>query len=263
MNKKDSRLGRIIRLMQEHGGSISVHDLSEILHVSDMTVRRDLNELQSHHLIERYHGRAVLTKEHLIGNFQNIENEYALPAESEKNSDEKTRIGQFAASLIQKGDIISIDSGSTTDLMANYIPEAYPLTVVCYNLNIVQKLWKYPNINILLAGGLLHHRDMMFDSPEGIDFLRTVRANKAFVSASGVHKKLGLTCALAYEVSPKQALLQSSAQKILLADSSKFGTVKTVYFAGLSEIDMIVTDNGISQEWKEMIQNLNIELCIV
>lgn len=263
MNKKDFRLAQIIQLMQEHGGRMSVSDLSRHLNVSDMTIRRDLAELQAHNLVERFHGKALLNKNHIGGNFQNIENDYALLDESEKHNEEKRRIGQYAATLIQEGDIIIIDSGSTTDHMVNFIPQDYRLTVACCNLNIVQKLCTHPNVDIMLAGGRLHQRDLMFESTEGIDFLRTIRANKSFISASGVHEKLGLTCAHNYEVISKQTMLQSAVEKILLIDSSKFGTVKTVFFASLPEIDIIVTDSGISPEWQEIITGHGIELRII
>ncbi len=263
MSKKEARLANIIHLLQEHSGDLSVRDLSQTLNVSDMTIRRDLDILQEQNLIERSHGRASLCQLPSNAIIQNIEKNYALPIESQKNNDKKIQIGKFASSLVEEGSIIAVDSGSTVDYMIDYIPQDYRLTIACCNLNVVQKLWNHPNINLLLSGGRFHRRDLMFESIEGINFLRTIRTNKVFLSASGVHEKLGLTCALSYEVISKQTLLQSAMQKILLVDSSKFGTVKTVYFANLSDIDVIITDKGISPEWIDIITDLNIELHIV
>lgn len=102
----------------------------------------------------------------------------------------------------------------------------------------------------------------MFESPEGISLIKKTRATKVFVSAAGVHENLGVTCSNNYEVLTKQAIINSSLEKILLVDSSKFGVVKSAYFADLDDFDTIITDDGISNEWKEIIHTKGIKLII-
>ena len=92
--------------------------------------------------------------------------------------------------------------------------------------------------------------------------IRNFRATKAFVSASGANNQFGVTCMNSYERETKKAILQSSMRKILLVDSSKFGVIRTDYFAELSDFDEIVTDAGISTEYSEFIKNLGIALRI-
>lgn len=262
MGKKNIRLNNLMHMIKEKG-TMRVTDLSEQLGVSLMTIRRDLDELQNNGLVERSYGKVSLSGPDSGALFENIENVYTLYGESEKMLEEKQRIGQFAASLIQPNEIVIFDNGSTTDQAANYIPNDYELTVASFNLNIAQKLHSLPNVKLLLAGGYFHHGDMMFESEQGVDFLKGIRANKVLLSASGIHEKLGLTCAHNYEVSVKRTIIRSALQTILLADSSKFGAIKTVFFAQLSEIDLIVTDSGLSQEWQDMIAAMGIELKIV
>jgi DeoR family deoxyribose operon repressor len=103
----------------------------------------------------------------------------------------------------------------------------------------------------------------MFESPEGIEVIKRIRANKAFISAAGVSKKLGVTCATSYEKETKQAVIESSDTKILLVDSSKFGKVKISHFTDLNNFDIIITDTGISKECEEVIKNIGVKLYIV
>jgi DeoR family deoxyribose operon repressor len=111
-----------------------------------------------------------------------------------------------------------------------------------------------------LAGGYYHPTDFIFESAQGVQFLQGIRATKAFISASGVHNKLGLTCAHTYEAAIKQAMIHSSLKKILLVDSTKFGRIKTSLFAQLSDINMVITDTGINKQWKDILSPMGIEL---
>ena len=103
----------------------------------------------------------------------------------------------------------------------------------------------------------------MIESSYGNDLIKNQRASKFFMAASGVHEALGITCAHNYEVLTKRAAMQSSLTSVLLADSSKFGLVRTAYVAQLNEIDAIITDTGITQEWVNTIQSMGIALHIV
>jgi len=102
----------------------------------------------------------------------------------------------------------------------------------------------------------------MFESPESLEMIRNFRATKAFVSASGVNSQFGVTCMNSYERETKKAVLLSSLRKILLVDSSKFGVIRSDYFARLSDFDEIVTDAGIPSEYSELIKDLGIVLRI-
>ena len=102
----------------------------------------------------------------------------------------------------------------------------------------------------------------MFTSKENVEFIRSIRANKMFLSASGFHETLGVTCIHSHEVVNKRAAIASSAVCILLMDSSKFGKVQASFIASLDEIDAIVTDAGIPQEWRRMLEEKGIELHI-
>ncbi|GHV14104.1 DeoR family transcriptional regulator [Spirochaetia bacterium] len=255
-------MNRLISILRRRGTAI-VQDLAEEMGVSDMTVRRDLNELADNRIVERSHGKATFIQNNPAPIFENIENVYNLSYASGIMNKEKKRIAQFAATLVEPNDVVIIDNGSTTDTIPDHIPDDIQLTVVCYNLNIMVKLIKKEKIKIIMAGGYFHPSDQIFESAENMLLLKTIRANKLFLSASGVHQTLGMTCAHTFEVMIKQTVLGSSLKKILLADSSKFGVVKTVFFSSMDDLDMIITDKGLSPEWAEIIRNMGIELVMV
>lgn len=194
---------------------------------------------------------------------KNIENEYTLSHERTKFLEEKQRIGSFATTMIEANDTIILDSGTTIGELSRYIPEHMNLNITCYNYYTLTQLFRKEGVHITIAGGVLHKEDQMIESSFGNDLIKSQRASKFFMAASGIHEALGITCAHNYEVLSKRAAMQSSLTSILLADSSKFGQIRTAYVAQLNEIDAIVTDSGLSQEWALAIRNMGIALHIV
>ena len=156
--------------------------------------------------------------------------------------------------------MIIIDTGSTTARILPYLPENMNLTILSYNANVLIELRHKPGIQLLFCGGNYHLNTEMFESEEGIAFIRRIRANKAFLSAAGIHRELGITCANTYEVATKQAVISSSSQKILVSDSSKFGRLRSAYFCDLDEIDTIITDHSLPKDWRDELSQRKIEL---
>lgn len=259
LNKKEKRINELIGIIKEQP-TLSVKNLAEILNVSEMTIRRDIEYLKSNNILNQTHGINFLTNNNGTAS---DDNQYELSTELAKYNAEKNKIGKFAASLIEPGDIIVIDSGTTTAAISQYIPENMNLTVFCYNYYTLSNIYNKKGISIIFPGGYYHHTDQMFESSEGLSLIKNHRANKLFIAASGVHEKLGITCAHNYEVLTKRAVINSSLTKILLVDSSKFGLVHAAYFANLNEISAIVTDTGISKEWRAIIEEAGIKLYIV
>lgn len=250
MGKKDLRIYAMLEALRATP-VLSIKDLAERFDVSEMTIRRDLEYLKENRLLyEQNQSRT-----------QN--DEYIYFEEQIKHLDKKRRIARFAAGLIEAEDILILDSGTTTGELSRHIPEEIPLTVLCYNFHILSQLYRQDNLSLIFAGGHYHKRDLMFESSEGVELIKRTRASKMFVSASGIHEKLGLTCAYPYETATKQAAINSALTKILVADSSKFGQVRPGYFAQLSEMDIIITDTELPDEWKDQITSRGIDLHLV
>lgn len=255
MGNKRQRMNQILNLL-ENQQDITVRDLANHFSVSEITIRRDLSELKYDANIVHHYG--------YVSKVKGGANEgYDLFPEKGRMISEKERIGKYAISLLQADDLIIIDTGTTTDFVARYLPEDLDLTVMCFTYNALAHLLNKPRAKIIFPGGYFHPNSQFFESPQGTNLIESIRVNKLFLSASGIHEKLGITCGNNYEVVTKRAILNSAQTRILLADSSKFGKLRLAYFAQLDEIDIIVTDDGLSDEWRELIYKHNIDLRIV
>lgn len=257
MRKRKFRITTIADMLKENP-ALTVADLSGQLKVSEMTIRRDLRQLG-----EANHAPARNSALRLVGRLPEEDGEYSIPTEGTKQYHEKDRIGRFAATLIEPGDVLIVDTGTTTERFAKYFPENENITVLCYNFNIMAELHRKKGIQLLLSGGYYHPSTQTFECDKGIEFIRGIRAKKFFMAASGVHETLGLTCARNYEIATKQAAIASSQTRILLVDSTKFGNVRAAYFAQLADVDVIITDSGLGEEWRERIREAGIRLHVV
>lgn len=257
-NKKTVRLKNIIAFLKDCNGA-SLKNIADYLQVSEMTARRDLYELREQNVIHYISGVAIFNPD---SQRHNEQCPYDLVGEKLVNNDMKERIGKAAATLLTAGDTVIIDTGTTTEHFAKHIPDQVPLTVLCYNINIMSELIRRSHLNLLFAGGIYHENTQMFESPEGLSLINRTRATKVFLSAAGVSELLGITCRNHYEIDTKRAIINAALKRILLVDSSKFNRIRPALFAQLTDIDTIVTDDGISSEWIEILKKNDIEILI-
>ncbi len=259
MDKRSKRAQEIIKILKQNNGA-TVRELAQILSVSEMTIRRDLSALSVQNMIKLVHGAAIFNPDMLR---EQGDESYHLLVEGDRMQDQKVRIGKMAASLVEQDDVIIIDTGTTTDCMARLLLYHLKITVICYNMNILLHLRQKKDCRLILAGGHFHENTQMFQSDEGVALIRRNRATKAFISAAGISETLGVTCANHYEIATKQAAIASSLQKILLADSTKFGRVRQAHFADLKDFNTIITDKELPGEFAELIRNMGIILHLV
>jgi DeoR family deoxyribose operon repressor len=257
MNKKLGRMDSILEILKANG-SAEITGLAEELRVTSMTVRRDLAELARNGLVRVYHGVAVPLRP-----ADSFTHDYLLSQAEALNVEEKTRIARRAASLVEAGDILIMDAGSTTALTAGFIPRELPIKIICFSLNVFLRSLGRKNSDVILAGGLYHETSRVFESTESIELIKRYRANKAFISASGIREDLGVTCSNPFEIAIKQAALQSSLQKILVSDASKFGKITSCFFASLEEFDTVITDSGVPQPSLEWMRRKSIRVEVV
>ncbi len=255
MNKKERRQADLIKIIETYG-NLPTKEIASMLHVSQMTIYRDLKELSSKSGI-------ALSPAENSKNDTSAPPPYNLLQAIHESNDQKERIGKFASTLIKHDDIIILDTGSTIDRMLSYIPENKNISVVCFNANVLCKLRHKQGIKIFFAGGIYHPNTELCESAEGIMFLSRLRANKVFLSAAGVHETLGVTCANEYEIATKKAILESASEHILLADSQKFGQVRSSYFCDLDDVHHVITDQKLSPKWQQTLKSLRIALTMV
>lgn len=258
MNKKEARIIRILDKMKENP-FVSIEELAKLFGVSQMTIRRDLQYIEEHGL----QAQVTAPSPQVETASQSAPHTYLYSEEEVHYREEKRRINAFAVKLLSPGDVIVLDSGTTTGMMPELIPDDMPLTVICYSSYIVSRLCDKPNIQLILAGGYYHRNTKVFSSEEGIRFMRQLRAHKIFLCASGIHETMGLTCTDQYIGDLKKAAISMSLEKILISDSSKFGHVTPGYFASIDDMDRIITDTGITPAWEKLIRDKGIQLDIV
>ena len=259
MKKKDIRLNELIDLLRIEK-KVPVKELGQRFNVTEMTIRRDIEILQSSNIVNLIHGIVFLNESHASSDDSL---DYLVIQQQSIHDDEKERIAKFAAKMVEPGDSIIVDIGTTTSKLIKFLPTNYPITLICFTVNSLVEALKKNFEKLMFSGGIYHPGNQVFESDETITFLENIRSSKVFMSAAGVCENLGITCINQNEVLLKKTSIKNAMVKILLVDSSKFKVVKNAYFADLSDFDVIVTDNGITDEWIDIIDSFKIKLYIV
>lgn len=212
-----------------------------------MTLRRDISSHES---------PLMLMGGHLVRRddtqFQPI---YDLQQQQGKRIEIKRELCRKAAGFIEDGDTLFIDCGTSLMPMISELSALRELTVVTYALNVAQAVSKLDSVRLILLGGLYQAVSQSF---EGEDIARQIRAlgiNRAFISTAGVHPDRGLSCFHFHEVAPKQAALETAAQRILVFDDSKWATLRPAFYGSLDDIDVVVTHGRGYEEMKVYGQN--------
>jgi DeoR family deoxyribose operon repressor len=260
MSKITERREKIISFLKS-SNVLSIKSLSELLSVSTMTIRRDLEILAEQNIIQFYHGGVIFNSSFLEQ--ESNPNDYFLQRQTMLHKEEKTAIARKAIGLLIPQETIMLDSGTTIYYLARDLPENLNLTAISWSLNIIEKLIYKPQNSILVQGGVYHQETQMFENNQDLDIIRSSRASKAFISAGGFHTNLGITCPFHYEVETKRTAIKHSMTNILLMDSSKFGKVCSAHMADVNDFHIIITDSGIPPEYEEYIRNAGLKLIIV
>ena len=257
MDKKD-RLNNIIEYIKIKN-VITIQELAQHFSISEMTIRRDAAKLAKKDLIKVIHG-AVIYNKNSINSHISLTDTYKLMNASHSFLEEKKFISQEAVSLIEDNDIIILDNGSTTEYLAELLPTDKNITVICFALNILEKVHEAGIKKIIFPGGYYRNEAMSFESSSAINFLLEHRASKVFISTSGATIRYGLTTSSYNGAEMKKAAIKISHKKILLSDSSKFGKIQVANFADLKDFDICITDKNIPNKYSEYFKSIDVEL---
>lgn len=247
----EERKVNILEYVQAQG-RVTVSEISAKYGVSESTVRRDLQELEEAGLLRRAHGGAV--------SLQVVNHEPTYGEKTDRFRREKLAIAKKAAERIEEGDAILLDSGTTTLQMVAELKKFSRLTVVTNSLQVPMELQHLPGIDVMLTGGTLRKETLAFVGPIAERSLDLVRVDKAFVAANGICVKEGLTTPNLIEAATKRKMIEVAQQVILLADHTKFGKVSLAKFADMAEVDLVITDHGVSETVISEFRAAGIEL---
>ncbi len=248
---EEERIQKVYQYVQSQSRA-SVRNLCEVFDVSESTVRRDLTELENRKLLKRTHGGAICLE--VVG----LEPTYLEKQDQEQQ--EKQRIAACAAKLIQSGDSVLVDSGTTTLGLAQYLCKFEKLTVVTNSIFLMQQLSAYSNITLVCIGGTLRSNTMALAGPFAEENLSRLRVDKAFIATNGVDIDRGLTTPSILEASVKTQMIQISEQVYVMADHTKFGRVSFARFGTLKQIDGCITSRQVPEELQREFTHRNIRL---
>ncbi len=231
----EERKMKILEYIEEHRKA-TVVELCQQFKVSSATIRNDLRDLETTGLLIRTHGGAMVrTKTGL---------EPDMSLRKVQNLDEKKKIAEAALRLIEDGDTIILDTGTTTYELARLLGEKHNLTVVTNDLPIALLLEEFESIRIVLVGGIMRKKFHCTVAPSvsGKDALTGLTVDKAFMAANGFSVEKGASTPDLNHAETKKMMISIAARVILLIDSSKMGRNSFAIFAPLDRLDALVTD---------------------
>lgn len=243
-DKQQVRLTRILTELQK-SGSVSVEGLSAELEVSLVTIRRDLDTLENQGILRRTHGGAV-SIEPLF--YEPFRNDRSFQAQVEKFADEKRRIGRAAAALIAEGEVIALTPGTTTTEVIRGIPLNHKITVVTSTVNVAMELSKRKDLQVFVTGGHLRGDWFSLVGPSAAQSLSHVLVHTLFIGADGVDAKHGVSCFSPDESHLNSTMVKHAQRKIAVVDHSKFGVVAGWRICPTSELDILITDTGATDD---------------
>lgn len=253
MRNTTQRREAILEQLTRHG-TVQVTSLVEEYGVSAVTIRNDLSALEAQGLAARTHGGASLTR--------TPPPEQSIRQKDAINPEQKDHIGALAATLVQEGDNIIIDSGTTTISLARHLRNARNVTVMTNGLNIAWELADAPDVALILAGGLLRKQSLSVQGSQAEATLQAYNFDKVFLGVDGFDLQFGITTHHEAEASLNHKMVERAKKVVVLTDSSKFGRVSLHRIVLLDRVHTVITDAGISQEYRDGLQKLGIELLI-
>lgn len=247
--RRESILGKLREF-----GSVSVAQLSDEYGVSRVTIRNDLDSLENKGLLIRSHGGAIQKTSNPSESVNTLKNNLYV--------NEKKDIATSALRYISNGDSLIIGAGTTTEHVVRKLGEFENLFVITNGLNILLAMPKNESISIVSTGGSFHQDSMSFYGSLAEASIEQYHVNKMIVGIDGLNIDAGITTHSEHEARFYKAMLKATDKCIVVADSSKLGKVSVHKIMPCSEIDVLITDRKISDEYRSYLESLNIELVI-
>lgn len=246
---------KIIRELLEREGVVRNAELKAILQVSTVTIRADLRELENAGICEVIWGGAlykqpVVEAEPLL-----------LTRRSKLNVEEKQRIGARAAQLVESGQTIIVDAGSTTvELVRHLPPDLESLRVVTLALNVAAAAVQFPQVELVMTGGVLRNVTYSLIGHQAIRSLEQFNADWTFLASGGFSLERGVTTSNVLEAEVKKTMFERGQRVALLADHAKFGNALALTVAPLASIDMLITGSGLSSTNAARIEGAGVQV---
>ncbi len=249
----EERRMQILQIVRSEGRA-KVNELVQRFNTSAVTIRSDLNELHQRGVIQRSHGGAVIQ--------DTIFRESPVQERVNNQSKEKQRIGALAATLVQEGETIILDSGTTTLEIARHLHNIRHLQVLTNGLNIAVELLGSRTIQTIIMGGSVRNDSASVVGRATEDMLEQFSADKLFLCGAGCDPDFGVSGTNLDETMANRAMLRASREIIVVADSSKFSKRSMSLIASFSEVDLVISDAGLPAELQDRIRSFGCKLVL-
>jgi DeoR/GlpR family transcriptional regulator of sugar metabolism len=233
-------------------GHVNIYELSHMLGVSPMTIRRDLDMLEKQGRVLRTFGGAIVR--------ERLAYEFSFHEKAMKNKSAKEQIGQIAASLVQPREMVFIDSGTTALAVAMSLRGIKPCTILTPNLCVASELVGQRDINVLVTGGELSSHSPELLGEWTLQILSGVQVDIAFLGCDAVIPKEGFYTSDLKLAAISQTILPRSRRRFLVADSSKFGNTSFCRIASLRDLTGIITDDQLDDNYRKAVMEMGIKV---
>jgi DeoR/GlpR family transcriptional regulator of sugar metabolism len=231
-------------------GQIVAKSLSHELGLSEDTIRRDLRELAQEGLLQRVHGGALPSSPAVVD----------FAGRQSLATEEKIALGRAAARIIQPGQVVILDGGTTTLQAARHLPRDLRATIVTHSPTIAVELVDHPLVDVVLLGGRLFKHSVVAVGAATIEAISRIRADIYFMGVTGIHPVAGLSTGDLEEAHVKRALSASAAETVVLASAEKLNAASPFVIAPITEADEIVVVRGVAQEATTEFERLGITI---
>ena len=254
MQSPAERHNHILERLKDQG-YVTVSDLSDQLEVSEVTIRRDLRLLEDRNLLYRTHGGANPTNHRVY--------DRPVQEKAKQHSEEKQRIGQAAASLVEDNDFLIFASGTTVHAVSRHLRSRRNLTIVTSAMNVAMELLSLPEVEIIMLGGVVRHTSTSVVGPHAEAAMAEHACRKLFLGIDGLDVEHGLTTTNPYEAHLNQMMIKAAQQVIVVTDSSKFGLRGFSRICGVDKIDTLITDSGAPEAMIRQIEESGVAVSVV
>ncbi len=247
----DERRQHVLACIQRDGRAI-VGELSDQLGISRITIRKDLDYLQSRGLIQRTHGGALAIQASALF-------DPSLPDKEKLHSKEKELIAAAAVKLVQEGQGVILDSGTTTTAIARALHRFSHLTVITNAVNIAAEL-SNTDFEVILTGGTLRKNSFSLVGPLAEEVLHEIHADILFLGVDGFDPEIGVTTPNVLESRVNRAMVNAAGTVVAVCDSTKFGRHSLALIVPSQKIDIVITDSNLAPRYHEQLEKLGIRV---
>ena len=250
------RRSAILQILKKNS-NVSVTELSKHFGVSEVTIRKDLNLLKDRNLLVRTRGGAI------TNDTGTNEDEMSIRFKKLAHYREKQAIGRAAADLIEDGDIVIIDSGTTALQVACNLHKFKNLTVLTNALNVAQEVLSYKRFNVILLGGNIRSSSESVVGALAESNLKMFYCDKLFLGVDSFSVENGISTPSVEEANINQIMISRSRKVITVFDSSKVNKRSLAFITDLSKIDAVVTDDGLDKSIRSQLKAMDLEVITV